>query len=130
MDEMAEHGSDEMLSRPNFLCPEILHPGQTGCRYTDIARRVESIEEIANGHTQTLTRVEAYGEATAFWAKVVAGLIAILGVAAAIYFGSLEARGKSGMLRHNNSGEVTTAQRGAAPQMTVNNEGSRPWQNR
>ena len=118
MDEMADNNSDEMLSRPNFLCPEIIHPGQTGCKYIDIARRVESIEDIANGHTQTLTRVEAYGEATAFWAKCIAGLIAILGVAAAIYFGTLEARGKSYLLRPNTS--TTLARRAATQDSTIN----------
>ena len=113
--------SSEMLSRPNFLCPEILHPGQTGCRYTDIARRVENIEELANGHTQTLTRVEAYGEATAFWMKVVAGLIAALGVAAAIYFGSLEARGKSELLKRQ--GQTYTV-RANPPQDATTRRGS------
>jgi hypothetical protein len=82
----------------------------------DVSLRVASIEKIANGHTDTLTRVEAYGEATAFWMKVVAGLIAALGVAAAIYFGSLESRGKSELLRHQRNSQTYTA-RANTPQI-------------
>jgi len=93
-DDMA----DEVLGLSNLLCPEVLHPGQTGCKLSDLSERVKNIEILANEHTQTLTRVEAYGEATAFWAKVIAGLVAAIGVAASIYFGTLEARNKSMIL--------------------------------
>jgi hypothetical protein len=90
--------ADEILGFSNLLCPEVLHPGQTGCKLSDLSKRVENIEALANEHTETLTRVEAYGEATAFWAKVIAALIAALGVIASIYFGTLEARSKSMIL--------------------------------
>lgn len=92
--------SADMMDRPNFLCPEILHPGQTGCKYVDVVDRLERVEKVANGHTETLIKVEAYGSATVFWAKVIASLIAILGVAAAIYFGSLEARARAVGILH------------------------------
>jgi hypothetical protein len=94
----SEDTADEVLGRPNFLCPEVLHPGQTGCKLSDLSKRVENIEALANEHTQTLTRVEAYGEATAFWAKAIAALIAAIGVAASIYFATLEVRSKSMIL--------------------------------
>jgi len=89
----------EALSGSNFLCPEVLHPGQTGCKYVDVVDRLERVERLATSHTETLIEIKAYGKATSFWMKAIAGLVAAIGVAAAIYFGSLEARGKAGMLR-------------------------------
>ena len=46
----------------------------------------------------TLTRIEAYGRASAFWGKVVAGLLTLIFLAATAYFASLEVRGKVGLL--------------------------------
>ena len=82
------------MADTGFFCPEIIHPGQTGCKFNALAERVENIETIANGHTITLTRLEAYGQATAFWAKFAAWLVGVLIALAVAYFASLEARGK------------------------------------
>ena len=45
-----------------------------------------------------LTTIEAYGKASAFWGKVIAGLLTLLIAGIGLYFTSLEIRGKSKLL--------------------------------
>ena len=107
---MAEvDSSAEVLSRPNFLCPEILHPGQTGCKFSTLEERVANIEDIANGHTITLTEVKAYGKATVFWTKVIAWLVGTLISIAVLYFSTLEARKKTELIVPKTTGQVYSA---------------------
>lgn len=56
------------------------------------------VEHIQNVDV-SLAEIKAYGSASVFWGKVIAGLLGILIAALTLYFTSLEVRGKTTMLR-------------------------------